>query len=87
MPEGDTIYRLARRMQSLVGTEVESSDFRVPRFATADLSGARVLSLVPRGKHMLTRSTTPVGRSRCTPTWRWTASGASSATASCCRAG
>ncbi len=42
-------------MQSLVGTEVESSDFRVPRFATADLSGARVLSLVPRGKHMLTR--------------------------------
>lgn len=55
MPEGDTIYRLARRMQSLVGTEVESSDFRVPRFATADLSGARVLSLVPRGKHMLTR--------------------------------
>jgi formamidopyrimidine-DNA glycosylase len=55
MPEGDTIYRLARRLAVLTGTTVQKSDFRVPRFATADLSGARVLGTQPRGKHMLTR--------------------------------
>ena len=55
MPEGDTIYRLARRLGVLTGTEVLRSDFRVARHATADLSGARVLGTVPRGKHLLTR--------------------------------
>lgn len=55
MPEGDTIYRLARRLGVLTGTEVTGSDFRVPRHATADLTGARVLGTVARAKHLLTR--------------------------------
>lgn len=56
MPEGDSVHRLARRMrEGLVGRTVVSSDFRVPRHATADLSGRRVLAFDPRGKHMLTR--------------------------------
>ncbi|SDN97892.1 endonuclease-8 [Klenkia soli] len=55
MPEGDTIYRLARRLGVLTGTQVQRSDFRVPRHATADLSGATVLGTTPRGKHLLTR--------------------------------
>ena len=55
MPEGDTIYRLARRLQVLTGSRVSTSDFRVPRFATADLSGATVLGTASRGKHLLTR--------------------------------
>ncbi|MCW2582835.1 MAG: hypothetical protein JWQ53_1625 [Klenkia sp.] len=55
MPEGDTIYRLARRLGVLTGTEVQKSDFRVARHATADLRGARVLGTTSRGKHLLTR--------------------------------
>ena len=39
----------------LVGRTVTGSDFRVPRLATADLSGQVVTAFVPYGKHMLTR--------------------------------
>ncbi|WP_432562410.1 DNA-formamidopyrimidine glycosylase family protein [Kineococcus sp. SYSU DK003] len=56
MPEGDTVYRLARRLHAqLSGRAVVRSDLRVPRFATADLSGATVLGTASRGKHLLTR--------------------------------
>ncbi len=39
----------------LVGRTVTGSDFRVPRYATADLSGRQVLAFDSLGKHMLTR--------------------------------
>ncbi|MFF3313898.1 Fpg/Nei family DNA glycosylase [Streptomyces sp. NPDC003035] len=56
MPEGDTIWRAARRLHSaLAGRVLTRSDLRVPRFATADLTGRAVLDVTSRGKHLLTR--------------------------------
>ncbi len=56
MPEGDSVFRVARRLdERLRGAVVRRSDFRVPQHATADLAGATVLGTVPRGKHLLTR--------------------------------
>lgn len=56
MPEGDVVYRTARRLgQALDGRVLTRSDFRVPRHATADLTGRVVLETVSRGKHLLTR--------------------------------
>lgn len=55
MPEGDTVYRTARLLDRLNGQFLERTDFRVPQHATADLSGARVIETVSRGKHLLTR--------------------------------
>ncbi|MEU3030786.1 Fpg/Nei family DNA glycosylase [Streptomyces incarnatus] len=56
MPEGDTVWQAARRLhEALAGEVLTRSDFRVPKYATADLTGRRVLSTVPRGKHLLTR--------------------------------
>lgn len=50
------MWRVARRLdRTLSGRTVSSSDVRVPRYATADLSGREVLTTVPRGKHLLTR--------------------------------
>jgi endonuclease-8 len=56
MPEGDTIHRAAARLHAaLAGQTVLRSDVRVPRFATADLSGERVDEVVALGKHLLMR--------------------------------
>ncbi|MFD4034975.1 Fpg/Nei family DNA glycosylase [Streptomyces sp. NPDC058637] len=56
MPEGDTVLQTARRLDTaLAGHVLTRSDFRVPRFATADLSGRTVLDVTARGKHLLTR--------------------------------
>ncbi|MEV2265231.1 DNA-formamidopyrimidine glycosylase family protein [Nonomuraea africana] len=56
MPEGDAVYRTARRLrQALDGRVLTRSDFRVPRHATADLTGRAVLETVSYGKHLLTR--------------------------------
>jgi endonuclease VIII len=56
MPEGDVIWRTARDLhEALAGRELTRSDFRVPRFATADLTGRTVITTVSRGKHLLTR--------------------------------
>ncbi|UWF77238.1 MULTISPECIES: DNA-formamidopyrimidine glycosylase family protein [Microbacterium] len=56
MPEGDTVYRTAHRLdEALRGHEVTRFDIRVPRAATADLTGEMVRSVVPRGKHLLMR--------------------------------
>ncbi|MFS0895501.1 DNA-formamidopyrimidine glycosylase family protein [Microbacterium sp. 179-I 3D3 NHS] len=56
MPEGDTVFRTARRLdEALAGAEVTRFDLRVPRFATLDLTGQRVHAVVPRGKHLLMR--------------------------------
>ncbi|MFF3000270.1 Fpg/Nei family DNA glycosylase [Streptomyces sp. NPDC057950] len=56
MPEGDTVWQAARRLHiALAGKVLTRSDLRVPRFATADLTGRTVLDVTPRGKHLLTR--------------------------------
>lgn len=56
MPEGDTVHRAAARLHAaLAGQTVLRSDVRVPRFATADLSGERVDEVVATGKHLLMR--------------------------------
>lgn len=56
MPEGDTVWHTAQQLQeALADRTLTRTDFRVPRLATADLSGRRVLETVPHGKHLLTR--------------------------------
>jgi endonuclease-8 len=56
MPEGDAVLRTARRLDAaLTGGVLTRTDFRVPRFATADLRGEPVTGTVARGKHLLTR--------------------------------
>jgi endonuclease-8 len=56
MPEGDVVWRTGRTLHgALSGRVVTRSDFRVPRFATADLTGRLVTETVSRGKHLLTR--------------------------------
>ncbi|WP_393097305.1 DNA-formamidopyrimidine glycosylase family protein [Streptomyces sp. LN325] len=56
MPEGDTVWQAARRLHIALASKVLTrSDLRVPRFATADLTGRTVLDVTPRGKHLLTR--------------------------------
>ena len=56
MPEGDTVYRLARRLdRRLAGRTVLRSDLRHPRLATRDLGGRSVVGHATHGKHLLTR--------------------------------
>jgi len=56
MPEGDTVYRTARQQHdALAGRVLTGTDFRVPRFATVDLTGETVREVVSRGKHLLHR--------------------------------
>ncbi len=56
MPEGDNVYRTARLLRdALEGSVLTGSDFRVPAFATLDLTGQRVDSVASRGKHLLVR--------------------------------
>ncbi|MFF1547288.1 DNA-formamidopyrimidine glycosylase family protein [Streptomyces sp. NPDC058291] len=56
MPEGDTIWQAARRLHdALAGKLLTRSDLRVPKYATADLTGRTVLDVIARGKHLLTR--------------------------------
>ncbi len=56
MPEGDTVFRTARRLdEALAGAEVTRFDLRVPRAATVDLTGQPVHGAVARGKHLLLR--------------------------------
>jgi endonuclease-8 len=56
MPEGDVVWRTARQLDAaLAGRPLTTSDFRVPRYATTDLTGRTVLGVASRGKHLLTR--------------------------------
>lgn len=56
MPEGDTVYRQAAALSTALTSELlVSSDFRVPDYATLDLSGEPVESVVARGKYLLMR--------------------------------
>lgn len=57
MPEGDTVWRTARHLHdALAGFELTRTDFRVPQYATVDLSGQIVDEVVSRGKHLLIRT-------------------------------
>jgi endonuclease-8 len=57
MAEGDTVFATAARLhEALAGLALTRTDFRVPRFATADLSGQVVREVAPRGKHLLVRT-------------------------------
>ena len=57
MPEGNVVWYTAGRLhEALAGRVLTRSDFRVPRLATADLSGDVVTETVSRGKHLLTRT-------------------------------
>jgi endonuclease-8 len=56
VPEGDNVWRDAQRLgRALAGNVLVHSDFRVPRYATVDLAGRRVLAVTARGKHLVTR--------------------------------
>ena len=56
MPEGDTVWLVARNLdRALGGHRIVRGDLRVPQLATADLAGREVLEVAPRGKHLLTR--------------------------------
>jgi endonuclease-8 len=56
VPEGDTVWRTAKRLhEALAGEVLTTTDFRVPRLATSDLTGRSVIAVVPRGKHLLAR--------------------------------
>lgn len=57
MPEGDAVWRTARKLhEALAGRTVTTSDFRVPRFATASLVGSTITEAASRGKHLLVRT-------------------------------
>jgi len=50
------VWRTARRLdRGLAGRCLVRTDFRVPRHATADLTGRRVLGTETHGKHLFTR--------------------------------
>lgn len=56
MPEGDTVFQAARRLDAALACRVVSrSDFRVPSLATVELAGETVHSVGSRGKHLLMR--------------------------------
>src|SRR5258708_35500900 len=56
MPEGDVVWRVARELDAaLGGRALTRSDFRVPRFATTNLTGRSVHQAISRGKHLLIR--------------------------------
>ncbi|HYP46529.1 MAG TPA: DNA-formamidopyrimidine glycosylase family protein [Propionibacteriaceae bacterium] len=56
MPEGDSVYVLARRLQPpLAGKTLARGELRVPAHATEDLSGHTVTELDTYGKHLLIR--------------------------------
>jgi endonuclease-8 len=56
MPEGDTVFRSARALNEvLAGRVLDRCDLRVPAFATVDLTGERVDSVISVGKHLLHR--------------------------------
>ncbi|MDN5791148.1 MAG: Fpg/Nei family DNA glycosylase [Micrococcales bacterium] len=56
MPEGDTVWRTARRLHTaLAGARIVECDLRWPQISTADLTGETTLEVVSRGKHLLHR--------------------------------
>jgi len=67
VPEGDTVWRTARRLdRALSGKVLTRTDVRVPAYATCDLTGATVTETLSRGKHLLTRIDAAAGDQRWT---------------------
>jgi endonuclease-8 len=63
MPEGDTVWLHARRLDgALRGERLVRTDFRLPALATADLAGWTVAEVLSRGKHLLLRAVGDDGR-------------------------
>jgi endonuclease-8 len=57
VPEGDVVWNTARRLhEALAGRVLTRSDFRVPRYATVNLTGQTVTEALSRGKHLLIRT-------------------------------
>jgi endonuclease-8 len=57
MPEGDSVWRAARRLHdALADRALTRSDIRVPQWATLDLRGVTVDDAVSRGKHLFIRA-------------------------------
>ena len=57
MPEGDTVWLAAQRLNAgLAGETLTATDFRLPQLATADLTGQTVTDVISRGKHLLLRT-------------------------------
>jgi endonuclease VIII len=53
VPEGDTVYLAAQRLNAaLSGKTIVRSEFRIPRYATVNLSGRRIETVRPAGKHI-----------------------------------
>src|SRR6056297_2448268 len=56
MPEGDTVYLAAKRLDAAFGGRaLTSSDFRIPALATATMTGERIEQVRAYGKHLLFR--------------------------------
>ncbi|MET8847293.1 DNA-formamidopyrimidine glycosylase family protein [Amycolatopsis sp. NPDC004625] len=56
MPEGDTVYLVAKRFATaMTGKTLLRGEFRVPQLATVDLAGRKVLGVGTVGKHLFTR--------------------------------
>jgi len=56
MPEGDTVWLAARRLNDALGGQILlASDFRIPALATTDLRGRQIREVISRGKHLLMR--------------------------------
>ena len=56
MPEGDSVYLATTRLNAaLAGQLLTKTDFRVPRYATLDLTDRAIENVVARGKHILMR--------------------------------
>lgn len=52
VPEGDSIYQLARRLHPLVGGHVSYTSLRVPQLATTSLNGSTLRAVWPYGKNL-----------------------------------
>ncbi|MGN6754651.1 MAG: DNA-formamidopyrimidine glycosylase family protein [Intrasporangium sp.] len=56
MPEGDTVWRTAQRLDAALGGKpIVVADLRWPDLSTADLRGRDTIEVVSRGKHLLHR--------------------------------
>jgi endonuclease-8 len=84
VPEGDTVWLTARRLdQALTGRVVTSFDLRVPQLATCDRIGQTITAVSAVGKHLLIRfdgGTTLHNHLRMDGSWYLTAAGGRSAT-------
>ncbi len=56
MPEGDTVWRTAQRLnQAFAGEALTRTELRWPSLATLDFTGATTLEVISRGKHLMHR--------------------------------